>query len=429
MKKFINRLIQFSKGDLFQTSLWNGIATIIRMGTGLVSNKVVAVYLGPSGIALLGQFNNFIGMATQFATGGFNVGVTKYLAEYRGEEEKQKEILSTGLKTTLLTTLIVAFVVFVGADYFGNSILQTDKYKSLFYIFAVTLVLFTLNGFFISVLNGYKEFKKIVYVNIISSLVGLAIAIILVIAYGIWGALLGLILSTTLISFVTFGFVYSSNWFNVKNFTSKITWESLRKLSKFTAMSFTSIFAVTYIQLAVRTYIIHNLSMQEAGLWQGVVKISDIYLSIITTTLGYYYLPRLSEIKDKIELRKEIFKGYKFLLPVTVLSALMVYLLRGFIVSILFSAEFKEMEGLFFFQLLGDVFKIASWLLAYLMLAKSLTKIFITTELVFGVGYFGLVYLFMKFWGLQGTVIAYSFNYFLYLVLFIIFFRKMLFGK
>lgn len=429
MKKFINRLIQFSKGDLFQTSLWNGIATIIKMGTGLISNKIVAVYLGPSGIALLGQFNNFIGMATQFATGGFNAGVTKYLAEYRGDEEKQKEILSTGLKTTLITTLIVALVVFIGADYFGKTILQTGKYKSLFYIFAVTLVLFTLNGFFISVLNGYKEFKKIVYVNITTSFVGLAIAVLLIITYGIWGALLGLILSTTLISFVTFGFVYSSNWFKVKNFTSKITWEGLRKLSKFTAMSFTSIFAVIYIQLTIRTYIINHLSIQEAGIWQGVVKISDIYLSIITTTLGYYYLPRLSEIKDKIELRKEIFKGYKFLLPVTVLSALMVYLLRSFIVSILFSAEFKEMEGLFFFQLLGDVFKIASWLLAYLMLAKSLTKIFITTELVFGVGYFGLVYLFMKFWGLQGTVIAYSFNYFLYLVLFIIFFRKMLFGK
>lgn len=429
MKNFINRLMQFSKGDLFQTSLWNGIATIIKMGTGLISNKIVAVYLGPSGIALLGQFNNFIGMATQFATGGFNAGVTKYLAEYRGDEEKQKEILSTGLKTTLITTLIVALVVFIGADYFGKVILQTGKYKSLFYVFAVTLVLFTLNGFFISVLNGYKEFKKIVYVNITTSFIGLAIAVLLIISYGIWGALLGLILSTTLISFVTFGFVYKSNWFKVNNFTSKITWQGLRKLSKFTAMSFTSIFAVLYIQLTIRTYIINHLSIQEAGIWQGVVKISDIYLSIITTTLGYYYLPRLSEIKDKIELRKEIFKGYKFLLPVTLISALMVYLLRGFIVSLLFSAEFKQMEGLFFFQLLGDMFKIASWLLAYLMLAKSLTKVFITTELVFGVGYFGLVYLFMKFWGLQGTVIAYSLNYFLYLVLFIIFFRKILFGK
>lgn len=429
MKNFFNRLIQFSKGDLFQTSLWNGIATIIKMGTGLISNKIVAVYLGPSGIALLGQFNNFIGMATQFATGGFNAGVTKYLAEYRGDEEKQKEILSTGLKTTLITTLIVALVVFIGADYFGTSILQTGKYKSLFYIFAVTLVLFTLNGFFISVLNGYKEFKKIVYVNITTSFIGLAIAVLLIVSYGIWGALLGLILSTTLISFVTFGFVYKSNWFKIKNFTSKITWEGLRKLSKFTAMSFTSIFAVIYIQLTIRTYIINHLSIQEAGIWQGVVKISDIYLSIITTTLGYYYLPRLSEIKDKIELRKEIFKGYKFLLPVTLISGLMVYLLRGFIVSLLFSAEFKEMENLFFFQLLGDMFKIASWLLAYLMLAKSLTKVFITTELVFGVGYFGLVYLFMKFWGLQGTVIAYSLNYFFYLVLFIIFFRKILFGK
>jgi len=48
IKLIKNKFSNFSKTDLFKTSFWNGIATIIRMAAGLVSNKIVAVYLGPS---------------------------------------------------------------------------------------------------------------------------------------------------------------------------------------------------------------------------------------------------------------------------------------------------------------------------------------------------------------------------------------------
>jgi len=85
------------------------------------------------------------------------------------------------------------------------------------------------------------------------------------------------------------------------------------------------------------------------------------------------------------------------------------------------------MESLFFFQLLGNIFKVASWLLAFLMLSKAMTKLFIVTELLFGFGYFGLVFVFLNLIGLQGAVLAYCVNYFMYLMVFVIIFRKVLF--
>lgn len=41
------------------------------------------------------------------------------------------------------------------------------------------------------------------------------------------------------------------------------------------------------------------------------------------------------------------------------------------------------MKPLFTWQIIGDVFKIASWLLAYIMVAKNLTHMFIITEIIF----------------------------------------------
>jgi PST family polysaccharide transporter len=90
---------------------------------------------------------------------------------------------------------------------------------------------------------------------------------------------------------------------------------------------------------------------------------------IITTSLGVYYLPRLSEIQDNNELKKEIFHGYKIIIPIVLMMSLMIFLLKEYIVLIAFSDKFMPMMELFKWQLIGDVIKIASWLLAYLMLA------------------------------------------------------------
>ncbi|TOP03712.1 O-antigen flippase, partial [Vibrio parahaemolyticus] len=81
--------------------------------------------------------------------------------------------------------------------------------------------------------------------------------------------------------------------------------------------------------------------------------ISTMYLMVITTALGTYYLPRLSEIKDRFELRKELLNGYKVILPILTILCFSIYLLKDFIVWLLFSEDFYPMLSLFKWQLVG----------------------------------------------------------------------------
>jgi polysaccharide transporter, PST family len=80
---------------LVKTGLLNGVAVIIKMLTLLGINKILAVYVGPAGYALLGQFQNAVQMITVFASGAINTGVTKYTAEYHYDEAKQHRIWRT----------------------------------------------------------------------------------------------------------------------------------------------------------------------------------------------------------------------------------------------------------------------------------------------------------------------------------------------
>ena len=191
----------------------------------------------------------------------------------------------------------------------------------------------------------------------------------------------------------------------------------IRLLFAFALMTVVSGALGPMVQFFIRGSIMQMDSLQSAGYWQAVTRISDYYLSFITTVLGVYYLPRLSELKLNHELRQEVFNGYKIILPVVGLLALAIYLFKGLIIQVLFTPAFEPMKPLFTFQLLGDFFKIGSWLLGFLMLSKAMTRMFIITEIGFSVSLVLASYLLIKQYGAIGATYAFALNYAIYWVI------------
>jgi len=60
------------------------------MFTGLVSTSVVAKILGPTGVALLGNFRNFITSLETISVLGFGNGIVKYAAQHNKNENEFK---------------------------------------------------------------------------------------------------------------------------------------------------------------------------------------------------------------------------------------------------------------------------------------------------------------------------------------------------
>src|SRR4051794_957033 len=81
------------------------------MGSALVLNKVLAIYVGPSGYAVIGQFQNAVSMAVTFATGAIQTGVTKFTAEYHDDDARQRALWRTAGTMVLLASLPCALLV------------------------------------------------------------------------------------------------------------------------------------------------------------------------------------------------------------------------------------------------------------------------------------------------------------------------------
>ncbi|UTN04635.1 O-antigen translocase [Flavobacterium bizetiae] len=412
---------------LIKTSFFSAIISIIRISSGFVTGKVIALITGPSGIALIGQFNNFITIVLTFSNGAINTGVIKYTAEYDGDKDKIKKLFSTSLKISIYCSAFFGLILLFSASFISDLLFKSLVYINPIRVLGLTIILYSLNTFLVAILNGLKQIKKYTIVNTAGSIIGLIFTLILVINFKLLGALYALVLTQSIVFFVTLVLVIKSDWFSWSFFNQPFDKNVAKKLSHYSLMAITSSICMPVSQIILRNVVIDKLGVDAAGYWQGMMRISDGYLLIVTMSLSTYYLPKLSSLFSNDELRKEIFKGYKIIMPLVFVSCSVIYLFRFLVIRILYSKDFEAMSELFFFQLLGDFFKIAAWLVAFLMTAKAMTKAFVISEIVFSLTYVLISYLCILYFKLNGITIAFAINYFLYFVTMIVIFRKILF--
>ena len=179
-------------------------------------------------------------------------------------------------------------------------------------------------------------------------------------------------------------------------------------------MALTSATCVPLSHILVCNYLGETLGWEAAGYWEAMWRLSSAYLMLITTTLSVYYLPRLSELSDAKAIKDEIIHGYKIIFPVAAVCSVIIYLFRDFVIEFLFSSEFSDMRVLFGWQVVGDTLKIGSWILAYLMLGKAMTRLFIGTEIICAVFFYMLTALLASTLGLKGAGMAHAINYAIY---------------
>ena len=108
---------------LIKTSILTAISTIITVISGFVINKVIALYIGPSGLAVVGQLQNFMSIVTTFSNGAITSGIVKYTAEYQTIEKKQK-IFSTSIIISLSCSFIISLLLFGFSGYLSELILK-----------------------------------------------------------------------------------------------------------------------------------------------------------------------------------------------------------------------------------------------------------------------------------------------------------------
>jgi len=401
----------------------------LRIIAGILISKFIAIYIGPQGMALIGNLRNFLSAIQSLAISGLYKGVVKFVNEFKDNAVELTKTLSTVFYFGFFSSVFLAFVCYFNAG-FINDIIFSSNYNYIYVIenLAIVLPFYALNMFAFSIMNGFSKHKFLLLINILSQILGLLVTLILIYQENIDGALLAIVITPALNLLITIvGIAFRKSLVSSIKIT-QVSLSILNKLSPYMIMALVSAIALPIVMIIIRNYLIDEVGIKSAGYWTAMTRVSDYYLMFINSLMALYILPRFSEINSKTAFRKEVFSFYKTIMPVFLVLLLIIYLSRSLLVNLLFTEDFKPVEDLFGYQILGDIARVLSMVIAYQFLAKKMFAHFLILEVfLFVVMFFSSIYLIDEF-GLKGAVMGHCLSYFMYFGIILLLFSSSLFG-
>lgn len=426
MKKFFNYI---NNEVIIKAARLNLTNISIRILAGILISKFIAIYIGPQGMALIGNLRNFLSTLQTMAISGLYKGVVKFVSQFKEDATELSKTLSTVFYFGFFSSVFLAMLCYYNAELINDFIFSdTFNYVYIIETLAIVLPFYALNMFAFAIMNGFSKHKNLLLINILGQIVGLLVTLLLIYQENIDGALMAIVITPALNLLITLvGIVFRRSLMS----SIKITQVSLTLLSKlgpYMIMALVGAIAMPIVMIIIRNYLIDEIGIKSAGYWTAMTRVSDYYLMFFNSLMALYILPRFSEIDTKKEFRKEVFSFYKTIMPAFLLLLLIIYLGRSLLVNILFTEEFRPVEDLFGYQILGDIARVLSMVIAYQFLAKKMFAHFIVLEIfLFVIMYVSSIYLIDAF-GLKGAVMGHCLSYFMYFGIILLLFSSSLFG-
>ena len=385
-------------------SIGTALLAIARVAGSLAVTKSTAILVGPAGLALLGAFQNFTAIALALCSGGLNGGIVRTVAAADDEQSRRADIAAL-MKVTMITTATTIVAVLMSLPWLTPAVLGSFDHAWVMLVFCALAFGLALNTALLHVLVGCGRRADFLLVNLIASLLTAAVAFPMVRVLGVAGALLVAPLANSAVVVATIGFVRRQRLW-VPMAQGRLDRSFLRKLAGFPLMGLASASFLPLAQLAVRDRLVESSTIEIAGIWQGVVKISDAYMMIVTYVVLLLVLPRFSNGNGATDRFRRVASAAMAVAVFAGALAAPAYLFRDLLIRLLFSDEFVSMRELLGPQVLGDVLRSAVLVAQAAFTALVATAAYIAIEATLAFSFVAFSYLLIPQYGAHGVVLA-----------------------
>lgn len=401
---------------LRSTSVIGG-ASIFNVITGLLRIKVAAILLGPAGVGLIGLLNNLMTTASSIAAFGIGTVGTKQIAEALGKaddrnlEATRRALFWGGIALAILGTGIFCLLRNLLAVHILKDATKSDSLGWL----ALGVGLTVISASQLSLLNGMRKINDLalitIYTAVSSTFMGVA-------ALVIWkdAGLLVFVLIVPLSRFVIgYYFVAKIPSTSIKISLKEIN-KQLTSMARLGTAFMLAGLAASVSQLIVRSLIQHNLGSEALGHFEASWLISMTYVGFVLAAMGTDFYPRLTLVINDHEAANRLINEQT---EVALLLAAPIFLamlgLAPWIIELLYSKQFSDAALVFRWQILGDILKLISWPLGFVILAAGDGRKFMLSEFFAASIFVFCVWLGLSYIGLISTGIAFFIMYLAYL--------------
>ncbi len=420
----------FQRNLLLKIASYNSIHIAIRIVTGVIMTHLTAVFLGTAGLAVLGNFRNFLQGIQSFSLLGFENGLVSYTARLEKNKKDLQDLFSAAWTITLLVSLCLSVAVFATAHWLDDYLIGYERsYGFVFKGLAVTIPFYVAFIMVSSLLQGMQRYRHYVNVNILINILVFALSALLIVQYKVAGALWAIVATPVVQCAVAFLLWKKARILYSLRSLLKFHWSlgDLKPLWGYSAMALLSALLVPVTYIAVRQDVRFVVGDEAAGNWEGLQRLSNYYMMFVTSLISLYVLPQLSKDRDFTNYRHTIIHFYKTILPLLALGLILLYVGRSWIVTYLYTKEFVGMLPLFKWQFAGDFIKIITTVMAFRFIAINDFKRYAIAEVVSLASFYITNYFFIRNYGSEGVVMAHLASHLFFMVALVILLRRELF--
>ena len=405
----------------------NSFSVGVSFVLGIASTKIVSMFLGATGMALLGSFRNLSTMTRSIATLGINNSLVKLIVENKKDEKELSIIYSTFFWFFLMISALLSLSVLVFANSISEFLFFTNSYSTAIRFYGLVLPLVVINTFWIAIYNGWEKYKKIVVIQLVSNVLIFLFTSLLIYKKQILGAFLSISIGELLAVLVTFLFIRNDKSYFSFSLQRIIDKKYLDVIKKFSSMALLTAVLTPLTLILIRNLIVKEESLANAGIWEAVNRLSGFYMLFFSSGLSMYYLPKLASLNTEVEFVSELKSYFKVFVPLFFFSMVFIYLFRSIILQVCFSKEFSIIEDILIWQLLGDFMRVLTLSFGYQILVKAMVKKYVIIELAFNGSYLLLSIYLMQLFSTEGVLKAYFFANLISLSLVLFMFRNIVF--
>jgi len=178
------------------------------------------------------------------------------------------------------------------------------------------------------------------------------------------------------------------------------------------------------VLVLIRSQLLTEFSAETAGWWEGVQRIGNLWVPVISTLMTSHFLPALSQAKDRPTYTRLSIQAALGSSALVGIYALVVLLLGNRAITFLFSQAFSPMLLVLPLHLATDVIKAGVWGLHNAMLARKKARWLVLIDISFQT-----LYVFGVFWatpryGWEASVTAYAIGMIINAIVTIVLWKK-----
>ncbi|MFV8270533.1 O-antigen translocase [Flavobacterium sp. GT2N3] len=409
---------QESKDALKSTGVVGG-GQVINIAIGLVRTKVIAVILGPSGVGIIGLLNTASDMVRNVTTIGIPFSGVRdiSIASSSEIENAVPRVVSVFLKWITYFSVLGSLVMVLFCMPLSNFMFGNTNYALSIGILSISVFFTSLSLGYNTILQGKRAIGLLVKSGIIANLISAAVTVGIYYFLKKDGIVLALV-STAIINCVVSYIYFKKLKINkLPNITLKESWPEAKAMIQ---LGFFTIVVSVFDQmlsLILRAFISDKAGVDGVGLFTAATTIATMYLTIVLSSLGSDYYPKLAAINsDNAALNKSVNAQLQIVLLLACPFIAGMVCFSELVIRVLYTKEFLKANEVLKWQVLGDFFKIIAWPCGYVILAKGLGKLYIGYSISYTLIYVGIIYFGWSILGFFGIGISFFVSQFLGLV-------------